>query len=102
MNKEDFFKRRLEILEECTTIQEQKSNDYANDNDVFQAFELTSIAGITPAQGMFSRILDKVSRLGNILAGKDMVVGESSLDTIEDTINYLLMLQIKIEENENE
>lgn len=98
MESKDFFKRRQEILDECTAIQVQKSNDYANDEDVFQAFELSKIAGISRSQGMFSRVLDKISRLGNIIAGKDMKVGEKSLDTIEDTINYLLMTQIELEQ----
>lgn len=101
MNREEFLKRREDILNECTDIQHKKSNDYANDDDVFQAFNLSRIAGISPEQGMFSRVLDKISRLGNIIAGKDMKVGEKSLDTVQDTINYLLMLQIQLELQSN-
>jgi len=102
MNYDDFMERRRVILNRCTTLQEEKSNDYASEDDVFQAFEMSRIAGIEPVQGMFSRVLDKISRLGNIVSKKEMKVCERSLDTIQDTINYLLMVQIQLEENENE
>lgn len=89
-------------MDECTDIQYMKSNDYASDDNVFQAFEMSKIAGITPAQAAFSRILDKTSRLGNIINNKEMKVGESCLDTVEDMINYLSILQVLLEQVDKE
>lgn len=94
INKEEFLKEREGLLNESSDIQRKKSNDYADDNDIFRAFEISRIAGITPQQAIFSRILDKVSRMANMINGKDMKVKESMRDTVLDLINYVLILQV--------
>ena len=80
-------------------IVKKKNADYANSTNPFKNFESASIVGLTPDRAILVRVLDKLSRISNLI-DKDPAVVEVSLeDTIVDTINYLAILKAYRERN---
>jgi hypothetical protein len=84
------FKRGLEIIH-------LKNADYANSANPFRNFESASIAGLGVERAILVRVLDKLSRVSNLLSKDPAVVEETVNDTILDAINYLAIMKAYIE-----
>lgn len=75
------------------SILEKKNHDYAGNEDEYANFKRVERIGITVEQGIFSRFLDKVTRLErHFLTGKFHVTDENFDDTLIDAVNYLEIL----------
>ena len=87
----------LETFEKLYDVYIRKNRDYGN------SFGL-SYDKYGPVAGLV-RIEDKMNRLENLLMHQQnaMVKDEAILDTVEDAINYLIMLKMELEaDKENE
>lgn len=83
---EQLFARIIETLK-------AKSNDYASDEDPFKNLKNSQVVGVTVEQGMGVRMLDKLTRIFNLIGGKKQAVKDESIeDTIIDLIGYLALL----------
>lgn len=99
------------ICEQAYNIVEKKGMDYARlqhkNGDTLANITNCKTLGITDSvcQGLLVRLSDKFSRLSSLCRNPNEnpeVKDEKVSDTIEDTINYLIYLKIKYEEERNE
>lgn len=93
---EKLFKEALETMK-------RKNADYAGDNTSMRNFELSAdVAGIRMSKGILVRLIDKMTRIGNLMERDAQVEDESVFDTIQDAINYsaILLHALRIEANE--
>lgn len=91
----------LKFLIETIEIMSKKNRDYTgNDEDNFATFRRYKMVGITPEQGIMARMVDKLSRIANILNGKSpgAVNDEVVRDTLRDMIAYSAILAAYIDE----
>lgn len=73
---------------------EAKAHDYSGDADCNRNIKACEVVGIATAkQGVLIRLLDKLSRISNLLKAEARVKDESIDDTIGDARNYLAILQ---------
>ena len=97
------------FMTEMLEITKKKNNDYAGaSEDPFFNFTLVEYLGVvTTEQGMFTRLIDKVSRFATFLKTRDLMVkSESVTDTLMDLANYCILtaayLELKkVEEDKN-
>lgn len=92
----------LESLEktfaECLEIAKRKNADYAGDNqDPFKNFKNATVVGVSVERGILVRLMDKMSRISNLLYKEAQVKDESIQDTLGDIINYVAILKAYIE-----
>ena len=84
----------------CLDIMKRKCSDYAGLSTPYKNFETVERLGISTQVGIFIRLLDKITRLENLLkiqATEPFVTEETVEDTIEDAINYLAILKARRE-----
>lgn len=73
------------------SITAAKNNDYAGSgDDPFKNFRLVGAFGcVTPEQGFFTRMTDKMARISTFIQqGQLQVKDESVLDSLHDLANY--------------
>jgi hypothetical protein len=90
---ESTFKLGIEIVR-------KKNVDYAcPETDAFKNFRSASIVGVDPKRAILVRILDKLSRVANLLDKQTQhVENESVTDTLLDLVNYTAILKAYIED----
>jgi len=101
MTQDEFFKSLSETFNKGLGIINKKNQDYANSTNPFKNFESASVVGVGVERAILLRILDKISRIGNLIDKEAAVVEESLEDTIVDAINYLAILKAYRERNKN-
>src|SRR6266404_8676235 len=92
MNRKEFRKDIEQTFAKCLLIVDKKNHDYSGTTDPFGSFRNAAIAGVGVKQALVLAVVQKVSRLGNLLQRPAKVVSESMEDTIMDCINYLAIL----------
>ena len=81
------------LFEAALVTMRKKNADYAGDASSMRNFELTAdIAGISMSKGILVRLMDKMTRIGNLMDRPAHVADESIFDTIQDAINYSAIL----------
>lgn len=79
-----------------------KGNDYANE-DRLSNFKLAgNITGIGPKLNALNLIATKVARLGSLLNGNKTPNNESINDSLLDLANYVVLLNMIINEETNQ
>lgn len=102
MNRKEFRADIAKTFEECLVILDKKNADYAGEKDPFENFNNSRLAHVSVPQAILVRIVDKISRMGNLLVRAAQVKNETIEDTIMDAINYLAILLAYIHsKNEN-
>ena len=83
----------------CVDVMTKKNADYSSsDANAFRNFELVEHLKIADKKsGLLVRLADKLSRVANLLTKDAAVVEESLQDTVEDAINYLVILHAMLE-----
>lgn len=82
-----------EIVTKARSLCKAKNDDYASDDDPFSNFKLAEYAGLSSTEGaILARILDKTSRVIQVLKTGNTVKDESLEDTALDLINYWIIL----------
>jgi len=93
MNNETFIKSIEDTYAKGVAIIKRKNADYANSTNPFKNFESAGVVGVSIERAMLVRILDKLSRISNLIEKDAAVVDESMEDTLVDAINYLAILK---------
>lgn len=77
-------------------LADRKNQNYSGDDALANFTRITDLTGgyLTPAQGVFVRLSDKLSRLGNLLFSGQDKVGETLEDTAQDLANYADLMTI--------
>ena len=81
---------------------ERKNHDYAGVDNPFKNFESALVVGIPVDQAILVRVLDKLSRVSNLLGKEAEVKDEAIEDTLLDAINYLAVLKAYLEDKREE
>lgn len=92
MNKEQFIEFTRGTTARCLSLLERKNSDYGEKSDPFKNFRFSSVVGVDPKRAILVRMTDKMSRVSNLLDKPPAVVEESLTDTLDDLINYSLIL----------
>lgn len=101
MKQKDFLASMQKTYDECMEIVRKKNADYATSNDSFANFKNSTVAGVTLEKGILVRVLDKITRTSNILDKNGKTeVKESLKDNLQDSINYLAILLVYLDEVE--
>lgn len=90
-----------ELFAKCLITMENKNHDYAGKEDAngLENFNLTAkVSKISRDKGILIRLMDKMTRIGNLLSHDAKVKSESLHDTISDAINYLAILNYSLQE----
>jgi len=93
MTNKQFIRNITKTYKKGLGIIKKKNQDYANSTNPFKNFESAGVVGVSVERAMLVRILDKLSRVSNLLDKKAAVVDESLEDTLIDAINYLAILK---------
>lgn len=100
MNTKEFTSDIAITFTKCQDIIAKKNHDYSGTVDPFGSFRNAAIAGVSVKQSLVLAVVQKISRLGNLLQRPAKVVTESMEDTIIDAINYLAILLAYIHSKE--
>ena len=88
---------------ECLEIATRKNNDYAGEKttDPYKNLKGSLFVGVSPDRAILVRMMDKMSRVSNLLSQENAVKDESIKDTLKDIINYsaILLSYLKNEKN---
>jgi hypothetical protein len=92
-----------QLLKELGDLHDRKAHDYAPGEDRFANFRQCESLGIPAYEGAVIRMLDKVSRITNLInrakQGERAAVDESLTDTLKDLAAYAL-ITIELREQE--
>lgn len=92
--KQDLFLAHVESqLGVLLATLASKNTDYANE-DPFANFRMAEGIGVSCPRGMLVRILDKVSRVSNLIQRPPAVANESLIDTCRDGAGYFICLLV--------
>jgi hypothetical protein len=104
ISREDFMLAIEKIFDRGYQIIKAKNNDYAGEvtDDQFRNFRSAPIVGVPVARGILVRIMDKITRISNLLDQEAAVADEKIDDTLIDAINYLaiLLVYLKLQREE--
>lgn len=94
-NREVYLQELNNIFKKCLDIAVAKNSDYATEDDPFANFKLCELIANMPTEdGIFIRMLDKVSRIGQLLHKEAEVTDEKLEDTLSDLINYTAIISV--------
>lgn len=96
MNRTEFITDLESTYASAIAIVRKKNQDYATSDNPFKNFENCTVIGISPAQGILVRVIDKITRVSNLLDKPNAVQDETIDDTILDIINYMAILKAMI------
>ena len=83
---------------DCLETAKRKNADYAGEvTDPFKNFKNSLVVGVPVERGILVRIMDKVSRISNLIDKDAQVKDETITDTLDDAINYLAILKAYIQ-----
>jgi|TARA_R110000868_G_scaffold409693_1_gene695681 hypothetical protein len=101
MTKKEQAEHFKELMVKIRDIQISKSGDYAKvDEDVLSNFKVAgNVAGLNAQLNCLSLISTKVARLGVLLNSGKEPNNESIRDSVEDLINYSILLDMILSEN---
>lgn len=89
------------IFSKCLETAKKKNADYSGaiEPDPFKNLRGSSFVGVTPERAILVRMMDKMSRVSNLLAQEAQVKDEAIEDTLMDTVNYAAILLSYIKNN---
>lgn len=92
MNHEELIKFAEAEFKKCLEIMGNKNADYSKGEDALRNFHNVEMVRVNAKQGLMVRIVDKVTRIGNLLDSEARVKDESVDDTLRDLANYSILL----------
>ncbi|MDD3412590.1 MAG: nucleotide modification associated domain-containing protein [Lachnospiraceae bacterium] len=97
MTPEELLKFHEYTCNKLRHIMRCKNADYSGSKlDAFKNFKrITAVSGSTSVeQGFLVRLTDKLGRLGSFIDGNQLLVASESVeDTLDDMINYAILLK---------
>jgi len=101
MTHKEYLKRFEKYQKLCYNITKAKNQDYSSWNNAFLNFKLVEEVGIaTTEQWFLTRMMDKITRINNLLNKEASVKDETIQDTLLDLANYSLLLLIYLDEKQ--
>ncbi len=94
--QEKYLMNAKKNLEKAIVIMRAKSSDYAHPDDPYANFRGSEFLGIDLKRGILVRIMDKISRINNLI-DRGAKVKESVEDTCLDLINYTNIVLMKFQ-----
>ena len=99
MQVKELLKIATNTFGECLNTLEAKNHDYSRGEDGLRNFKLCEIMQVADAEnGIMVRLCDKFARICNLLHAENKVKSESIEDTIDDAINYFVILKATLKE----
>lgn len=80
-----------QLTDEALNLMKLKNQDYAKGDDPFLNFRSAQVVGVEVSRGILVRLLDKLSRAGNLIGKEPAVTEEKLKDTVLDIINYAIL-----------
>ncbi len=105
LTKAEYIKAARKNYEKAVAIMVDKSGDYAQEDDPFanfRAIEAFPALKVSLENGIAVRLVDKFSRITNLLTRPALVKDESIEQTILDACNYFNIILIYLTEKEKE
>lgn len=99
MNRKLLLKEMSEVFSNALKIVDKKNQDYATDSDPFLNFRGSEQVGVSVSRGILVRMMDKITRIGNLLEKEAVVKDESIEDTLLDLCNYCALLLVYLKNN---
>jgi len=91
-----------DLFEKCHNVLVAKNKDYSGATDSLRNFKVSAeVSGVTMSQGILTRLMDKMLRVGNLIKNEAVVKDESIYDTLMDAINYCVILYAALQEERN-
>lgn len=94
MTQGEFIKEIEKTFIDALEIVKKKNNDYATEANPFKNFDGAVLVGVSREKACMVRMMDKVTRMSNLLEKEPSVMDESFDDTANDLINYTAILKI--------
>lgn len=91
MTRDELFSTHKRLCDSALELMRSKNQDYAQGDDPFKNFRSASVVGVSPDRGILIRLLDKLSRAGNLIEKPPAVTEERMEDTVLDIINYAIL-----------
>jgi hypothetical protein len=99
METTELIKIAQDTFVACSDTLIKKNHDYSKGEDALRNFKLVEVMKLTDiATGIAVRLCDKFSRICNLLNTEAKVKDEAIEDTIDDMINYLVLLKASLKE----
>lgn len=100
MTPEKLFELHEKLSKDALKLMEGKNHDYrGGSGDPFANFRASLTLGIDPRLGILIRMSDKLARISTFIhKGTLKVKDEGVRDTVLDLINYSVLLQAMIDE----
>lgn len=96
MGRKEYLKEVKDFLDTVYQTVEKKSADYGNEDNPFGGFASAEIIGIPIHKSLLTRTIEKVVRVDNLFDKPNSVKGETILDSIEDVVGYMAILNAYI------
>ena len=95
IRQDELLKVAEQTFNNCLEILKKKNSDYCGKTDAYTNFKNYSRLGlkVSVEEGILTRMVDKFSRLINLTYNSDNVEDEQIEDTIDDLINYAVLLK---------
>jgi hypothetical protein len=91
MKREQLYILHEKLCKQALGLMKLKNQDYAHGEDPFRNFRTSTVVGIEPERGILIRLLDKLTRAGNLIDKDPEVKDEKMEDTILDILNYTIL-----------
>lgn len=102
MTQGEFIKKLEKLTLTILDTVYKKNSDYSGTDALanFYLIENLTQGEVTALDGLYTRLVDKVARTGNLLTGDPNVSSEPLSDTLLDLASYALIMHI-VYENDN-
>lgn len=100
MENAKFIKQIEDTFKDAVKLVRVKNQDYANSVDPYKNFRASVIVNVDPRRAILVRVADKLSRISNLLDKKSAVKDEPIFNDLVDSINYLCILKVWLENGE--
>lgn len=92
-------------FKKCLETARRKNADYAGNKgqqtDPYKNIRGSEFVGVSPDRAILVRMMDKMSRVSNLLTQEAQVKDEAIEDTLMDMVNYSAILLSYIKNNKN-
>ena len=102
-NQEDVVRTLEDTTNKLKSVLRAKGRDYSGEIDTFRNFKLSAeLLKVDVKKVILSRLLDKVSRLCNVIDKGNSVKNETVEDTLDDLVGYVALLKTYIKKEQRE
>ena len=104
MKTDEYLEMHKAITDQMHEITKAKNADYTGKGaDPFANFRAVNVAGISTAQGFFTRIADKYMRLAGFVKNQTLEVKDESVeDTLLDMANYCILMVCEMRDRKDD